>query len=239
MIIYTSIIIFVISAALMILLRMADSVEEENRMMESGMESVRMYNEALEQRTEKIRRLRHDTLGLLQAIESAGDYAKDKKGQRKEGPLGEFGMPLLDAITELKQNQCRENSISFEIHSTALPARTGTKNYSMPDETDLCLLIQNLLENAYEANLRIQPSKRRSMALAISQEGDKLMIQVSNSLPAGEKPTFNTWKPNPKLHGIGTKIIDDIIRKYDGTKTVRHDAEGNMLTIEAELKLAN
>ena len=77
------------------------------------------------------------------------------------------------------------------------------------------------------------------MSLLIRIYEDRYTVAVSNSLPRGEKPTFSTRKPSPELHGIGMKVIDEIIRKYNGRKTVTMDEEGNKITIEASLRRLN
>lgn len=231
----TGIIIIIIAVILMMLLRFADSLEEENRMLETSMESVRMYNEALEQRTEKIRRLRHDTLGLLQAIESAGEKSGEMKNRSAgQDQLSTLNMPLLDAIIKLKTEQCRKNRIKFDTEYKEEDAHIKKE---LPDETDICLLIQNMLDNAYEANLRISEKEKREIALRVGMDKDALTVLTSNSLPKDEKLNFSTKKANPELHGIGTKVIDEIIRKYEGTKAVIKDDKSHVLTIEATLKI--
>lgn len=275
MILPTGIIVMIIAVALLLLLRYENSIEEENRLLETSIKTARMYSEVLERRTEKIRRLRHDTLGLLQAIESAGESGNEtvaknsnqhmaeeagighnvntNNGWKENGsdsaeadtcsdrseeknPAALTGMPLPDAIVQLKRKQCRENDIEFAaICEGEIGKSLGIKRSSLPNETDLSLLLQNLLDNAYEANLRIADVKTRAMSLDISSKGKALTVRVSNSLPKGEKPTFKTGKQKPELHGIGMKVIDEVIRKYNGRKVVTQDEAKNRLTIEAIL----
>ena len=247
MILITGIIVMIIAAALLLLLRYESSIEEENRLLEASIETARMYSEALERRTEKIRRLRHDTVGMLQAIESAdgsgraADIVRDERS-KEESTAALPGMPLPDAIVELKMKQCMENDIEFGVRVEG-PSGVESiiKKDIFPDETDLSLLLQNMLDNAYEANLRIDKTEGRSraMSLLIRIYEDRYTVAVSNSLPRGEKPTFSTRKPSPELHGIGMKVIDEIIRKYNGRKTVTMDEEGNKFTIEASLRRLN
>ena len=216
-------IMMIIAASLGVLVKIAERIEDDNRLLELSLESADMYSAALEERGRKIRRLRHDTLGLLQAIESAAPG--DETSGRYAG-----NMPLLDAVLSLKEKQCRESKIDFEISVDKI----GETEFR---ESDLCLLVQNLLDNAYEANLRIEQGAERKMSMEIRNglsEG-VLSVRVSNRTAKGEGVSFLTNKPNPELHGIGTKVIDEIVKKYNGHKTVEHDPNEPSVAITAEL----
>ena len=225
--------VVIIVAALGILFKLADRIEEENRMLESGLETSRIYNQMLYKKIDEIRKFRHDSAGLLQTIDIYRlDEDKDMPVYKVGHVTGEdakrSSMPLLEAIIELKRKQCRENGIPFDC-----PDHYPDTKADQPDETDLCLLVQNLLDNAYEANLRITDPGKRSMSLEVREEdscGEWLEIIVSNSIDESEKVAFFTYKPKPELHGIGLRIVDDILKKYNGRRTVREDIEHHMFT---------
>ena len=278
------------------LFKLAERLEEENRMLTMSIETSRIYKEALDEKVRSIREFRHDAVGLLQAIDM---YAPDESADRSDNKMsgsddgvahpsnpGEYGkrsdgmksrMPLLEAILELKRNQCDEAGISF-VCPEEVPLQWMQEG--MPDETDLCLLIQNLLDNAYEANLRISDPARRMMSLSFggdsagtmelsaeearnsagknSAEGIRLdaertagherligqymemlpaiRVRVANSIDEKEKVSFFTRKRDRELHGIGLRIVDDIVKKYHGEKTVRTDLNEHQITIDVSLK---
>lgn len=220
--------------SLLVLVRLADGIEEENRMIESGIESARMYNEALEERTKTVRRLRHDAMGLLQAIEGIRSGLDRTKlpGDAVMPCRHVFGMPLLDAVISLKQDQCDAAGIRFEI---AVSGFTDASHVQAADEADLCLLIQNLLENAYEANLRIEDPHERYLSLTASADRGKILVSVANRIDSGEKLSFITRKSNPELHGIGMKVIDEIQTKYNGSRAIKKDRESSVIEISVTL----
>lgn len=218
-----------IAVAVYILLRAAESVEEENRMLEAGEEAVRVYNDALAERTREIRKFRHDVKGLLQAIDAEGGDA----AAEYEMTAVRRSMPFLEAIIDLKRRQCGDEDILFEI-------LLDDEIFTVPDteeETDLCRLVQNLLDNAYEANLRISDPDKRYMQLIIKREQGSLAVTASNRVKEGENVSFITRKNDPRMHGIGMRIIDDTVKKYGGSKTIRTDIGDHILTITAVLKM--
>ena len=236
-------------AALGMLFKLAERIEEENRMLESGLETLRIYNESLQKKITDIRRFRHDAAGLLQAIDMYGiDNANVVLGREASAQHNVHNarkaMPLLEAIVELKRRQCAEESIDFKCPDRFPDMPEGMM---LPDETDLCLLMQNLLDNAYEANLRIDEKSRRMMSLDVrgiaagSDTGrnaaSTLVITVTNRVDSQEKISFLTRKSKPELHGIGLRIVDDILKKYNGRRAVSTDPADSIISTTAELQI--
>ena len=219
---------------LALLLRLADSIEEENHMLEAGEEAARFYNEALAARLEKIRRFRHDAIGILQAIDIP--EAKEISGRTGFSAAAQHGLTLLAAIIRLKQRQCEKEGIAFTFSERGFVRNELLQGTRLPDETDLCLLVQNLLQNAYEANLRIDDRSRRMMSLTAEITGETLKVICVNRIKSGERPSFITRK-DPGLHGIGMKVIDDIAAKYRGSRSTAVDEEENTVTMEIILEL--
>lgn len=236
-------------AALGMLFRLAERIEEENHMLEAGLKTMRIYNESLQKKINDIRKFRHDAIGLLQAIDMYGVDYKETMPDREaygynSGHIVKKTMPLLEAIVELKRRQCAEEGIDF-ICPDRFPDMP--EGMMLPDETDLCLLMQNLLDNAYEANLRITEKSRRMMSLDIgsitadsetgSKSASKLVITVTNRVDSQEKLSFLTRKSKPELHGIGLRIVDDILKKYNGRRTVSIDPADILISTTAELQI--
>lgn len=209
-------IIFVIVAMVLgVFVWRAETLEQENRMLEQEIEASRTLDEALSETVREIRQYRHDLCALLRAI----DYTLRERGSEQDGqPPGSASMaslanlPLLSAVVEIKVRQCRDAEIVFSRHFEKIQT-------DIP-EVDLTALLQNLLENAYEANLRISDPEQRWMELELLCGEEQLEVSVRNRIAPEEPLTFRTQKPSPELHGIGTQIIDGIVSKYDGTKYV-------------------
>ena len=222
------------------LFKLAEKLEEENRMLTMSIETSRIYKESLDEKVQDIRKFRHDAVGLLQAIDAYDidtDEIRDYSVRvRSENSGRTSQLPLLSAIIELKKQQCSEDGILF-ICDDELPGDIDA--VKLPDETDICLIVQNLLDNAYEANLRISEPGDRMMSLQIqayqTESTDELSIAVTNRIDRAEKLSLLSGKNNPELHGIGLRIVDDIVSKYNGNKSIKEDRA--TCTVSSNIKL--
>ena len=86
-------------------------------------------------------------------------------------------------------------------------------NYNISD-MDLCSLISNLLDNAIEANCKLDMTKRR-LQIEIKPYNNMLLLFISNSsngiyLYGGNGNLLTTKTSNKNEHGIGIKRINEI-----------------------------
>ncbi|MBQ9014799.1 MAG: GHKL domain-containing protein [Firmicutes bacterium] len=137
--------------------RYIERIEDENRMLQENMEAVRIYSESLAERMKRIRHFHHDAAGLVQALELETEIAA-----QPEDPLG--SMPLLRSVLELKKRQFSEAGVSY-CCELQIP-----KPEELPGEDELCQVLQNLLENALEASLRIGDPAGRRVCLRVEQQ---------------------------------------------------------------------
>ena len=152
-------------------LRVVEDREQMNRLVAAELEASKLYGTALGQRVEQLRRYRHDAAGLLRAIESAlGETegaARVHSGPVANAPAVMEGASLANAIVAFKRQQCAIAGIAFESD-----VEEGCLDFALKsgvDEGDMCAVLQNLLENAYEANLRVKDAPARFVRLAIGQ----------------------------------------------------------------------
>lgn len=92
-------------------------------------------------------------------------------------------------------------------------------DFSGIDETDLCDLLSNILENAIAACQEIQNNGKRYIYLQISSENNIYTFLVKNSVSHSVmecNPQLKTTKADKNSHGLGTSIIRDIANKYNG-----------------------
>jgi len=90
-------------------------------------------------------------------------------------------------------------------------------NFSMQDR-DMVLLFSNLLNNAFEAASQSTGSKY--VEVHIRGNANTLSLSIKNSYAGKVKQTpnghFVTSKKDKENHGIGTRIVKDVVAKYDG-----------------------
>ena len=85
-------------------------------------------------------------------------------------------------------------------------------------ETDLCVLLGNLLDNAMEGCLRLENPAERFIRLYIRPMKGQLYISVTNSAGRGIKKRdgkYFSTKESP-THGFGLARIDRIAARYGG-----------------------
>lgn len=80
--------------------------------------------------------------------------------------------------------------------------------------------LKNLLDNAIEANCKLDMTKRR-LQIEIKPYNNMLLLFISNSsngiyLYGGNGNLLTTKTSNKNEHGIGIKRINEIVKKYNG-----------------------
>lgn len=251
----TLLIAFTVLALLGLGIRFVEGLESENRAIEAQLRAAQMYDAALDARMKEARRFRHDVDGLLQAVEfaaaseGASGISAEKSidglgamagGNAGEGPscnvdstTQEGQGSLLNAVLDLKHAQCAEAGIRFacEVDDGWLLFSTRRQI----DVDDVRAIVQNLLQNAYEASLEVQPASERIIEFELLSRDGKLEIKVANRTPSSTMPTFRTTKEDSEQHGIGLQIVEDVVRSYDGVKLVDFDSSARLLTIRVTL----
>ena len=207
-------------------------MEQENRLMQSYMASMEEFYAGIQSRIEATRKYRHDLAKHIQTLEAllgkSGDaaemeeYMQDLKKRYDTLKKQEFcSDELVNSILTIKQGQCDEKNI---------PLMMDVEDciYNNVEEVDIVALLHNLLDNAIEAQERIPENGEKGIWFSMRREGEKLLVNMKNRVRKGEKVTFRTKKPRREEHGIGTKIIQNIVEKYDGTIVFETDADSGM-----------
>ena len=182
-------------------------------------EQTEQYKMAMNKERE-LRRFRHDYNAHMTAISGLlanGEYDKLQEYIKSMGYFKEkfnlvnSGNIITDAVFNQYKELCDKDNIEFEI-SGKLP-----ENFNMA-ETDLCVLLSNLISNAYEAALKSE-KERRIVSIEIRNSDEDIFIDVSNSVN-GEVMFKNglpvTDKPDRKNHGFGVENILEVVERNGG-----------------------
>lgn len=101
--------------------------------------------------------------------------------------------------------------VTFTV-SAPLPEKLGI------DESDLCSLLINMLDNALDAASKAAGSRKVSVGMKVVQ--DILSVKCENSysgpLQPDENGGFASTKPAPEEHGWGIRQMRQIAEKYNG-----------------------
>lgn len=125
----------------------------------------------------------------------------------------------IDTILNLKLNEAIENNINIETDINV------PYDINIPSVDIICLL-GNLLDNCIEANLKLN-EKERYIFLKIKYHNKTLLISLTNkydNIILDNNGDILTSKTNRnEKYGLGLKIVDEVIKKYDGILEIKTD----------------
>lgn len=188
---------------------------------------------------ENARVLRHDIkqhfsiiLGQIEAgeIEQCAKYIREVSPEiEQHGRIIKTDSPILDYIINSKLANVKNTDI-------VLMGSIGTLNDI--DDRDLASLLGNILDNALEALAQIEDSEYKHLELLFALHNSQRIIICKNTIKESvletNKHLFST-KPERESHGFGHKIVERIVRKYEGT--VDYFEEGKMFGVQIHLPL--
>lgn len=126
--------------------------------------------------------------------------------------------PVLNALISSRGAAAQKENIDFSIN-IVLP-----ENLQIED-VDLCILISNILDNAFEANQKAV--KPQFINLQASVVNSYWVVACRNATHEQGRfrasGSLKSTKEDEGIHGIGTKQIQKIAEKYGGFVTYRHE----------------
>ena len=126
------------------------------------------------------------------------------------------GNNAISGVMNMEIHKARDQSVTIE-HSILVPGKLPISDF------DLARLLYNIIDNAIEGSVRDGITKPVVHVL-ITYNEPMLVISVRNPVDPKfslkERMKQPTMKPDKSIHGYGSRIIQDVIRKYDGESTV-------------------
>ncbi len=165
-------------------------------------------------------RFRHDWKNhmlLIQEMLAKGEYTKAEQyftnlsGQTPEGNTHTAtGCELADMMIGIKSEQMEDLNISFHF-------KGNFKALNNLEQVDCCILLANLLDNAIEANTKLDTNRHITL---ISRETEKLLY-VDMRNPSAEELLKDgnrllSTKKTDTPSGIGLENVNAIVQKYHG-----------------------
>ena len=111
---------------------------------------------------------------------------------------------VVNAVMSEKAKQCRKKNIELDAE-LMVPAALRM------DALQICSLFSNLMDNAIEAVVIENTKECRWIRVNTEVKNAYLCIKISN--PAAPSHVVRKKRDG---HGYGTKIIQDIVKQYDG-----------------------
>ncbi|MBQ6554764.1 MAG: GHKL domain-containing protein [Firmicutes bacterium] len=184
---------------------------------------------------EQLRRTVHDCKNhLFTASELLEQNKTDEALQYLKSVAGGLERPyktylqnnIADIVISRKAEAAEKKGIDFTV--------SGVLGNVGIDRADISSLLSNLLDNATEA---AEKCENGFVRLKAKIQGEYVYISAANSISAPLKlrdGELVTTKPDPREHGMGIKIIKNIVARYDGE--FDFNAENATMTVYVLLK---
>ena len=152
-------------------------------------------------------------------IDELGAYIHQLGTMKERAYYLSTGNMVCDAIVNRYYAKCRDEGIILRC--------SGTFHDDLSIEmSDLCVIMSNALENAYEASC--QCDENREIQCKIGNEKSLIFITIINPVqipPAIEGGFINSTKDDAQAHGFGTKIMQETAARNGGSVKWKYDAQ--------------
>lgn len=212
--------------------------EKKQRLEEQSALNIRCIREQTEQyrllneKQKELRSFRHDINGHFTALQRMVEqeniialkkYIRDLKVIHEDTCFISSDHIIGDAIFNEYYSKGKEEDVLFDVMGKF------DKNLTM-SETDLCVVLSNVISNAYEAAVRCK--EMRQVLVEIGQGKNFTFLKVTNTVK--ERPDIvdgimQTTKEDKNLHGFGITNIINVLRKYEGTIEWKYE-DGKVIT---------
>ena len=197
--------------------------DAKKQAMSAQISQQKIQNQYLEQQlamTESLRKFRHDYKNQLFCMDALLEEGKYSQLHEYLSSLHQYVFKgnhirryvedeSLNILLNQKASMAEKLNIRFET-DISFPQQGIVHIY------DLNSLIGNLCDNAIEASATLPDA---SVYISIHKIKSYLAIRVSNTCAFDVmkvNPDFKSSKGNQEMHGLGLKIIKNIVQKYDG-----------------------
>lgn len=128
---------------------------------------------------------------------------------------------ILNMMLVRLSEQCVSSGISLNCN-------IQTEKYTAIDALNMTALFGNLFSNAYESAVS-STDKYIDISISMNESSSILIVSIENScdFPPVQviHGVFQTHKGNKEKHGIGTKSIERVVKKYSGTSKMYYNDE--------------
>ena len=213
-------------------------LEEANQRNSLLLELQKQQYLELAENIEQARAARHDLRHHINTIKAMSDNKDYERMQEYINQLSE-SVPV-DRSIKICENYAA-NAVLYHYIQRAqnqeVPIKVSFRlsNSSGIADSDLCVLLGNMVENAIDAAEKV-PSSNRFVTLSSLEEKDRIYITCDNSFSGELKKQnglFLSEKRGFATTGVGLLSIKAIAKKYNGD--IKIETEGNIFKISVLL----
>ncbi len=211
---------------------------EERRQMEKQLAIQVEHLRQISEKVEESQRIKHDIRHHLRTLSTLAAKAQQEELIKYLGEVTELNTgtdhiaiaenPELDALLHYYYSLAKEHNIAL------------TFRLELPGEVpfpiaELCTILGNLLENAFEACIR-QQDENKFVFIGGKIMGNRIIFAVDNSFDGTLKKHrslfLSSKRPGP---GIGIESVKATVKRYDGIINIK--PQGNRFQVELGLPI--
>jgi len=201
--------------------KISDKNREKEKLLLDTVQNKHYFSQfkEFEKQFNEMRKIRHDMKNHLQCLSafiSENDMTKAQKyiDDIIENKLDfgtriiKTGNKIVDTVINMKLIQCKKDGINTIVHIN--------KFDTYLEDTDMCALLSNLLDNAIEASNK---EEQKEIQIEIMPRKGYVNIIIKNAISESvleNNPELMTTRQDNKTHGIGIKSVSDTVKKYEG-----------------------
>lgn len=203
---------------------------EHNQIAQQN-KSYRQQLVIMQESSERAKSIRHDLKNHLGSISQMVKHSEIDKAVRyidntlsrsnSEAEISATGNLVIDSNANYKLYDLLKNGVTLK-YKAILPPDLPMSDF------DLTIILGNIFDNAIEALRHVKSEREKLLNIFIRYDSNRLLIRVKNSFDG------KIYKDEQKLlsrklgideHGIGLKNIETIVKKYNGSMTIKYDAD--------------
>ncbi len=164
---------------------------------------------------EDMRIMYHDLKNHMLISTLSSKYLEEtKETLRQFEGFFDTGNRILNILLWEKYNIANKSGIELK----AVVEKVSLK---FIDDTDICSIIGNILDNAIEACSEIDRNQIPEISVRIGKINNFIVIKIENDCIESirkkqRKNVFETTKTEKKMHGIGLNSVKHAVEKYNG-----------------------
>jgi hypothetical protein len=204
---------FIVTCIIIVTAYKRARVEYELRSSENALTAAYNHYKTLSHSLDEADKLRHDIkyiLSTIQELAHENDNAQIIKLLKYSPDYHTKRMcehHIVNALLNWYAQRCRQHPIALDVH-LFMP------NDMPVDAMDLCVVLGNLLENAYENCLAVPGGGY--IRIHANAQPDTLMINIVNSFDGRVNIRHGELQTRKDVGGIGLKSIHSVCKKYGG-----------------------
>ena len=127
----------------------------------------------------------------------------------------------IDAVINEKMLLAQKSGIATHFQVESL------EQINVPS-MDICTILSNALDNAIEANVKVEKMSDRYIETKITNDESGIFISIKNPSPEAPKKRAGNYissKTDKENHGLGLKSIKRTVDKHKGDMLIKYENE--------------